>query len=849
MALINFYTKKDDASEYNLEVINHDGTAVDWILKNIHKGQNFSVYKDNLSKEHEISRDFEQIKSASEISVFLLPSSAIAVAYVIAAVLVVAALTIKPAALPNLNRSQQSPNNSLSDRNNRARPNQRIVDVCGKIKSIPDILSREYSRFVDDIEVRVGYYCVARNNLVIEDIKEGNTLLADVQGSSAGVYGANKSPNQKINGERIIPDKQIGDLIKEDVFGVTQSADAIGQVLTPNNLNTLVLTSDARAFQDGHITTNSQDFRENFEVGDIVNLVNFYVSVPDGEEGFDNIQFGQLTNTVTEVSETIMRFDISDDPSWGEIDPEHPLILVDSFSTKIEQITDVLIGPFKMTSFKVSRLLVNVTALNGMYKENSTGWSRATVEYAVMYQKLDDNGQPIGVLTTDPQTITGRNSNKKGSTTDIDMGAPAFVEWSVKRVTPLDFDFNGNVIDEIKLNSVFGLINTDKLEFGNVTTIQTKRTNEFLTTATKTPELNCVVTELVQKYDNGAFATEYTPNTQAIQSLIRLALDPYIGRRSKGELDLDLLVSLQDECETYFGTDNAGQFNYSFDSTSLSAQETFMSTAKAAFITLWREGRILKGFFESPQSVPAMVFTHRSKQPNAETWNRKRNTSDSKDSIEFVYTDDTTYDKETLFFPADRSGVNPNRVELTGIKGKEQANWHMMRIFNKQKYQEIIVDFGATAEGRFVKPQSLISVVKGSRVFTFDGYVVAVNGLELTLSQDLVFTAGDAHSIILKKRDGSTESMLVTATEFKNVVTLIELPSELIYTGNDALKTEFSFGNEARLDAQLMIAQEIAPSGDQYVKIKAINYSPLYYQNDSDVTGSSFNLGFDLGFS
>jgi hypothetical protein len=244
-----------------------------------------------------------------------------------------------------------------------------------------------------------------------------------------------------------------------------------------------------------------------------------------------------------------------------------------------------------------------------------------------------------------------------------------------------------------------------------------------------------------------------------------------------------------------------------------------------------------------------MVFTHRSKQPNAETWNRKRNTSDSKDSIEFVYTDDVKHSTETLFFPTDRSGVNPERVEMTGIKGIEQATWHMMRLFNKQKYQEITVDFGATAEGRFVKPQSLISVVKGSRVYTYDGYIVATDGLLITLSQDVVFTPDDGHSIILKKRDGSTESILVFETEFKNVVKLIELPTEATYTGNDELKTEFSFGNEARLTGQLMLPQEIAPSGDQYVKIKAINYSPLYYQDDGVVTGRAFSDGFDIGFN
>jgi hypothetical protein len=846
VAIINFYTKDDATSEYDLKVIDHCDTPIDWILKNIPKGQNFSVYKGQLSKEHEISRDFAQIKSADEVSVFLLPGTGVEVAYVVAAVLVVVALTVKPVALGNLNRTQQSPNNSLSDRNNKARPNQRIVDICGKVKSIPDVLSREYSRFVDDIEVRVGYYCIARNNLVIEDIKEGDTLMVDVKGSSAGVYGAGKSPNNSA------PEIQIGDPINENVFGVTQSADAIGQTLTAPNANTVILKGGSLAFKDGHIEIPIEDgdLTENFEAGDSVNLIDIKIFVPGapGSPGIGTFVIGGNTHSVIAVEPQSITFDITDDDSWDDIGITSRSIEQNDIP-KIEEISSVLIGPFKMSSFKVNRLLVNVNALSGIYKEDSSGRKKTTVDYIVSYQKLDDNGSTVGPVTPVPQSISGGNSNEKGMTTDIDLGAATFVEWNVERVTPLDFDFNGTIVDEIKVNSVFGLSNIDETDFGNVTTIQTKRTNQFLTTATKTPELNCIATELVQKYEGGVFATEFTPNTQAMQSLIRLALDPFVGRRSAGELDLDLLVAIQDECETYFGTDKAGQFNYSFDSTSLSAQETFLSIGKSAFITLWREGRVLKGWFESPQSVPSMVFTHRSKQPNAETWSRKRNTSDSKDSIEFVYTDEVRYTKETLFFPEDKSGLNPLRVEMTGIKGAQQAFWQMMREFNKQKYQEITVDFGATAEGRFVKPNNLISVVKGSRVYTYDGYIVAQDGLLLTLSQDVVFTPNDTHSIILKKRDGSTESILVFATAFTNVVQLIELPSETIYTGNDELKTEFSFGNEARLTGQLMLPQSIAPSDRAYVKIKAINYSDLYYQDDGVQTGRAFSIGFDDGFS
>jgi len=90
---------------------------------------------------------------------------------------------------------------------------------------------------------------------------------------------------------------------------------------------------------------------------------------------------------------------------------------------------------------------------------------------------------------------------------------------------------------------------------------------------------------------------------------------------------------------------------------------------------------------------------------------------------------------------------------------------------------------------------------------------------------------------------------LVFETEFKNVVRILELPAETIYTGNNELKTEFSFGNEARLTAQLMMPQEIAPDGRSYVKIKAINYSPLYYSSDSTQIEGAFSSGFDTGFN
>ena len=441
MAIINFYTKKDTGQYYDLDVIDHNGTAVDWILKNIRKGVNFSVYEGSLSKENEISRDFKRVKKAKNVSVFLLPSSGLEVAYVLAAVFVVAALTPKPAALPNLNRNQQSPNNSLSERDNIPRPLERIVDLCGTDKMIPDVLSREYSRFVGDVEQRIGYYIVCRNNVMIEDIKEGDTLISDVKGGSAGVYGAFKSPNNST------PDIQIGDPINEPVYSVTQSADVIGQTLLANNVNTVKMDGNFSATQLGEIVDNGDnvDFTENYSVGDNVNIVDVYVDIIEEGEPV-RYKIGDLTHIVTAVEKSKISFDISADDSWSVLSISGDITL-NSLNPKIEEIQDALIGPFKMTSFKVNKLLVNVNALNGVYKENSNGRALTSVSYDILYQKLDDSGNTIGSEIIVSSTITGRTSSEKGQTNEIDLGGDTFVQWSIRRTTQLDFDFNGTIVD------------------------------------------------------------------------------------------------------------------------------------------------------------------------------------------------------------------------------------------------------------------------------------------------------------------------------------------------------------------------------------------------------------------
>jgi len=739
LAVIKLYRKLEEVM--TPETIVYDGSVISWINENIKDGQNFKVYVGDLCEENEISRNVELMVLAEEVTICILPAGFFgAILTIIFAVVAVRLLTPDTPTLAEAKSGRESPSNSLSDRRNKARPNSRIPDICGKVKSIPDVISSEYARYNNNTEERYGYYCVGRNQVNVADVKDGDSLLSDITGASAGVYYPGKSPNNSA------PDIQIGDAINQIVYGVFQSGDAIGQtILAPNE--------------------------ENFSA----------------------------------------------------------------------------LGPFNNPTVKCQKVLVNVYSPSGLYTQDGSSRTNKSVSYRVTVSKLDDSFNPIGTPYVISETISGNNSNEKGKTTEIDFGGDFFFQASIERTSSADF--SGQSVDEIKLKDIFGLYEVDKDFFGNTTTIQTKRIANSQNASIRNPEINCIATETVYKYESGVFSGTLTENTQAMQSLIRLALDPYVGRRSAGDIDLDLLVSNQALVESYFSSAEAGGFSYTFDDENTSAQEIFYTIASAAFCVLWREGVVLKSYFEAPQTIPAMVFTHRSKQPNSERWTRDTAQGKRKDSVELTYIDNNTYKPEVLYFPSDRSGRNPKKVEVKGVKGLSQATWRLMREYNKLIFQKESVDFSSTLEGSLVKPMQLISVVKGTRVGSYDGEVLAVDGLNLTLSQVIAFTPGDDYFILLKKRDGSTESIPVIDFGTDRQLQLEYAPAEAIYTGNSETKTEFSFGNEARLNGQLMLPIEIEASDGQYVNIKAINYSDSYYKDDPvQPILSDFNNDFNNDF-
>lgn len=858
MALINHYARNanggfDHKRQY--------GKPMEFVISSIPDGVPFEIYIDEIGEDNKVTEDFDALQ---ENATFHIVEGAggggldgiMKVLDPLGVINRINKIIFPSAKAPSSNLANgqsESPNNSLTDRNNKPRPYERTYDICGTVQSIPNDLMTTYRLFDTAGEVvEYGYYDVGRGYLdtPASGITDGDTLLSEITGSSAAVYGPYTSPNSGS------PQTVIGSAPTENLFITVASNEIDGQVLkAQNDLATNIGASSTVQQTGGTLgiiidPTGDSQFDEFLKVGDTARFNHIQVDLPgDNTNAFLNGDY-----TVTSVSSVELRVNISgNNAQW---------LLLGGTVWPLEAFDDATIGPadtytksltdwVTIDRIKPERLVANISADNGMYKDSGKRSKQSTsVTAELQYQLIDGTGVPYGPIYTKQGTITGRSADFTGVSIIATLPTPSAVRVRARRVTNLDLDFSGQVVDEIKYVNLYGQVLDTTPNYGNRTTIHTARRQTPRASAVKQPQIKLIVTEKVQKYlGNGVFDTAWANNTQAVQSLIRLMRDPAVGALDLSAANMDQLLAVQNEVEAYFQTELAGQFCYTFDNYQTTAQDIITTIAEAIFCTSYRNGKNIILDFERPRLGPEMVFTHRSKTPDAEKWTRQFSDRDAYDSVKYSYIDPDTNIKETITIPED-GGIKTDTYDSKGVRNYKQAFWHAYRRYQKNLLNKVSVEFTATEEGIFAVPGRPISVVKGSRVAPYDGYVVAVNGLELTLSQPVSFDEGDDHSVILKRRDGSVQSVAVTRGTSNRKVVMQSAPQEAIYTDNSALKTEFSFGSEQRHNAQMMLVSTVDPGSDRTTKITAYNYHPDYYLYDGvPPFGRAFSDGFSNGFS
>lgn len=820
---------------------------MDFVVTHIPDGTPFKIYIDEIGDDTDVTEDFDALQEDATFYVVESPGGGVVkgvfslVGKILNPILKLFTPSVATPEAPNQQGS--SPNNRLADRTNKARPYERTYDICGTVQCIPNDLMTVYRKYdTNGNVIEFGFYDVGRGPLdtPASGITDGDTRLSEITGSSAAVYGPFTSPNSGA------PQTMVGDPITEGLYVTASSNEVDGAELKAANDLAANIGDVATVSRVGNVATivdptGDSRFNDYMKVGDAIELIDIKTS--------SYVLSGIYTVTSISAVDVSFTVDGTINP-WLGITASVPLLPGDISTTgPYNKVAVSWSNWFTMDKIKATRVLANFGAQSGMYKDDGNKKSSASVTIRLEYQALDVNGSPIGPVYSADGTVSGRSSDQTGVSIVGALPTPSTFRARARRVTDKDLDFEGQVVDDVSFDNLYAQIPDTTPNYGNRTTVHTARRQTPRATSIKAPKLALIVTERIYKYlGGGVFDTVLTNNTQAVQSLIRLLRDPVCGGLNLTASNMDRLLEVQAEVEAYFGSAQAGQFCYTFDSFDVTMQDIINTVAEAIFCRAYREGSAVLLDFDRPRMGPEMVFTHRSKAPG-EKWTRAFNTRDRYDSLKFSYIDPATNTKETITIPAD-GGLKTETYDSKGIRNYKQAYWAAYRRYQRNLLNRVSVEFAALEEGVFARPGRAISVVKGSRVSPFDGYVVAVDGLTVVLSQNVEFTQGQEHSLILKRRDGSVQSVPVTPGANNRTVIMTSAPQEAIYTGNEALKTEFSFGSEDRHNAQMMVVSTVEPGSDRTVRITGYNYTDDYYAYDGvNPFGRAFGSGFSNGFS
>lgn len=829
----------------------------------------------------------EAITWAAVQTVLIQAAAALALSYVIGALLAPGSA----AAAREDNRTTKSPNNQLGARDNQVRVLERVEDIFGRVKSIPSLMMPTYFKYVNHRQVEHGYYCIGRGYYDVSELRDGDTLLSDFTRTSAAVYAPFTSPGHGT------PQLQIGAPITDPVLTAQRNEQVDGIVLQPLNklqiigeqtwdldgttgritqktgfpgIGTiaepgidLVFTGvtggyappTAQTFvYDGTAITSS--FFTSLSVGGT-----FQVTDTDPSGGSPTwTTFTVVTKPAANMATVSPAWSFGSISGWARV-PRPPVtftaeiqsagemfVIVSgaSFPTseEVRATVTVLNGQESewttwMTSNNATATAawMNVTALGGLYKDDGKGQVPITIAHQFEIRRLD--GSDTRVVNS---SLTGQGNDMRAETVEFALPWVGGFQVRARRTTPYDSGFQGAVVDEIKWSDLYAVSAVDRENFGNKTTVQTVMYATPRATASRTRQLNCWAFRKLPTFDgstwSGAFDADgrhvsgtISPTARASDIIGAMVTDRRIGNRPISDADMRQIHATQMQIEAW--RPDCGEFNFTFDSKDSSLEDMIGTVARAVFCTAFRQAGKIRLFFDRPQSQPQTLFSHRNKRPNAETFTRSfRNDSDY-DGVDLTYRDRLSSQAEKIRLPLDGSARHYKTIDMLGVTSYEAAWMHANRQYNQLLNQRIVVDTEVTQIGRLVTPGSLVDIVDNTRFQSYDGNVIGQDGLTLKLSQPV--DVEPTSDIVLMRRDGSVESIPVTAGADRFHVVLARYPAQPLVTqltADGGEPTEFSVASNDRRKAQTMLVKEVSRSDGEYVKITAVNYSDAYYAAD-----------------
>lgn len=824
-----------------------------------------------------------------------------------------------------------SSNNELSQRSNQARLNGRIPDIFGRVRSYPDLIAQTYTIYKDGIEIEECLMCIGRGYFQILDMRDGDTDVANIAGTSVSVYDPFTSivgtpiyqvgesftelpkfvrTSASINGQTIeLPNKavlessnvwfQSPNLIKGTgldftqyfaatdrvalsgaVYGV-QDVNLSGSIMVNEDKMVIIESStnidNPNLFKGLQLTgalvdivtvtgtppdevteTNTRDLSGQYIVSGVTKTVitggfHYEITLSNPEKVNANWQYVNNSYTITAgaflnrnsnsitLDDTYTINSVTADtialvnPSAINSDWDKLLTLPNQSTqgqevlVRFDAVSSKYVGWFNFDMPEATQAVFNFFFPNGLFYQDSKGgvWEEK-ITVIIELQSINNDGDPVGAITTFNKEIRANNKSQFGKTIYIDLPTAGSFRFRLSRTTATQA---GKTQDTCKIKSVYGMAESTISDYGNVTVLRSRTVATDGALSIKERKLNCLVNRKLPLDGTGPLQV----TRSAGQALINLALDEHIGRRTSAEVDIAQINAEIAKVNAYFGSDLMSEFNYTIDDDNLSFEEIAGMVASSAFCEPYRFGSLTRLKFEQPQENAVLLFNHRNKVPLTEKRSYTFGVQKDYDGVELEYTSDVDDARVKYIIPEDITPKNPLKITTTGIRNEAQAKVRAWREWNKLRYKYMSCEVEVLDESELLIRNDRILNADNTIVDTQDGEVEAVDGLIIQTSQPCTFDVGIDYFIHLQISNATVDVVPCTAGVDKYHVVLSRPPVQPLVVSDDRyVKTLYTLVRADQTEAQAFMLEELTPQTQMTNTLKASNYDARFYERDHD---------------
>lgn len=601
------------------------------------------------------------------------------------------------------------------------------------------------------------------------------------------------------------------------------------------------LTSTKVVLTDPAATNSDWDLLDDYPA-DRTEYRSITFSRPVATSGI-NLNGSYVTLSVTNTTIVLSNPELVNS-AWSNLE-DLPGGATDYVSPSISRNTESWVGPFIMELDGTSQLLCNFVALNGLYTLSKKKGKQEPLNVGITIEvtPVNSSGNPTGPAQTFSTTMFGSRTDR--TTIGVSLwstpSVPGRFSIRARRTTPTPDDEDyGGIVDEVKWRDSFAMAPVSQTHFGDVTTVHSRTIATPGALAVKERKLNMRVTRLVPERIAGSTFGDLVPSNSVDDIISAICLDPKIGRRTSNEVDFDSIYDTVAEVKSYFRSETAGEFGYTFDDPDISAEETLATVAQTAFSSCFRQGSVIRMKFERATDESVLLFNARNILPGSQSRVARFGPLDDHDGVELDYTDPVDDMTVTFNIPPDQRADNPLGLQIPGIRSYEQAYWHAWRARNKSLFQNVSTNFEATQEAALVVTHDRVLVANRTRPGVLQGDVEAQDGVEIVLSEEAVLDPEREWLIFLQHIDATVEVLGVSSWEpgpeedpDPYRVVLSAVPRLPLYVEADAYaRATYIIVPFDDVEARAFLISEQEPNSNFTSSVSAVNYTFLYYQND-----------------